>query len=233
VPHTGEVFLSITNVQWITALALVLTLLMGDPVGAWDWAGDIAVLVIAGLSGPLGLFLLPFFVFRAIDRATNASRVLLAVAAAVALVQGLQIYHNAAVAVPESHLGPFRALNFLAEISSRLPMALLGAQGWAYRVARPFMIGAGAAGISAAVAMALAGGRLVGATGFEPATSWSQTRRSTRLSYTPGRKVSAAPVSKGCQDATATGRFPAGQGLRGSGAQSACVPWSLSLCWPP
>jgi hypothetical protein len=26
---------------------------------------------------------------------------------------------------------------------------------------------------------------LVGATGFEPATSWSQTRRSTRLSYTP------------------------------------------------
>lgn len=26
---------------------------------------------------------------------------------------------------------------------------------------------------------------MVGATGFEPATSWSQTRRSTRLSYTP------------------------------------------------
>ncbi len=26
---------------------------------------------------------------------------------------------------------------------------------------------------------------VVGATGFEPATSWSQTRRSTRLSYTP------------------------------------------------
>src|SRR5437762_3422453 len=29
--------------------------------------------------------------------------------------------------------------------------------------------------------------KMVGATGFEPATSWSQTRRSTRLSYTPGR----------------------------------------------
>src|SRR5437867_7794401 len=26
---------------------------------------------------------------------------------------------------------------------------------------------------------------LVGVTGFEPATSWSQTRRSTKLSYTP------------------------------------------------
>ena len=27
--------------------------------------------------------------------------------------------------------------------------------------------------------------KVVGATGFEPATSWSQTRRSTKLSYTP------------------------------------------------
>ena len=27
--------------------------------------------------------------------------------------------------------------------------------------------------------------RMVGVTGFEPATSWSQTRRSTKLSYTP------------------------------------------------
>ena len=26
---------------------------------------------------------------------------------------------------------------------------------------------------------------MVGVTGFEPATSWSQTRRSTKLSYTP------------------------------------------------
>jgi hypothetical protein len=26
---------------------------------------------------------------------------------------------------------------------------------------------------------------IIGVTGFEPATSWSQTRRSTKLSYTP------------------------------------------------
>src|SRR5438132_1236492 len=29
------------------------------------------------------------------------------------------------------------------------------------------------------------GNKMVGVTGFEPATSWSQTRRSTKLSYTP------------------------------------------------
>src|SRR5438094_5574031 len=28
-------------------------------------------------------------------------------------------------------------------------------------------------------------GACIGVTGFEPATSWSQTRRSTKLSYTP------------------------------------------------
>ena len=31
---------------------------------------------------------------------------------------------------------------------------------------------------------------MVGATGFEPATSWSQTRRSTKLSYTPNSFIS-------------------------------------------
>src|SRR5688500_15457876 len=32
---------------------------------------------------------------------------------------------------------------------------------------------------------------MVGATGFEPATSWSQTKCSTRLSYAPMRPVSS------------------------------------------
>ena len=31
----------------------------------------------------------------------------------------------------------------------------------------------------------LSDGRMVGETGFEPATSWSQTRRATRLRYSP------------------------------------------------
>ena len=31
--------------------------------------------------------------------------------------------------------------------------------------------------------------RDIGVTGFEPATSWSQTRRSTKLSYTPATRV--------------------------------------------
>jgi hypothetical protein len=37
-------------------------------------------------------------------------------------------------------------------------------------------------------------------TGFEPATSWSQTRRSTKLSYTPHMGVTYhAPVQGACR----------------------------------
>ena len=36
--------------------------------------------------------------------------------------------------------------------------------------------------------------RMVGATGFEPATSWSQTTRSTKLSYAP---ISYSAVAEG------------------------------------
>lgn len=46
------------------------------------------------------------------------------------------------------------------------------------------------AGNNCRVKKALAGGlKKIGATGFEPATSWSQTKRSTKLSYAPGRRT--------------------------------------------
>ena len=38
-------------------------------------------------------------------------------------------------------------------------------------------------------------GKLVGATGFEPATSWSQTKRSTKLSYAPIAGATSSPAS--------------------------------------
>jgi hypothetical protein len=40
--------------------------------------------------------------------------------------------------------------------------------------------------------------RMVGVTGFEPATSWSQTKRSTKLSYTPELRlmlITARPLA--------------------------------------
>jgi hypothetical protein len=158
-PHTGEVFLCVTNIQWITALALVLTLLMGDPADALDWARDIAILLFAGLTGPFSLFLLPFFVLRALDRSTRASWAILAVVLVTAIVQGWEIYLNAPVLVPDGPGGPIRYLNLAAVLSARIPLGLLGAQGWAYGVGRAFVTGAGILGACAIAAMALARGR--------------------------------------------------------------------------
>ena len=42
-------------------------------------------------------------------------------------------------------------------------------------------------------------GKMVGAIGFEPTTSWSQTRRSTRLSYTPNDEGPPLAVDLPCQ----------------------------------
>ncbi len=44
-----------------------------------------------------------------------------------------------------------------------------------------------------------AGGKMVGAIGFEPTTSWSQTRRSTRLSYTPTTDRDGRHALRFCQ----------------------------------
>jgi hypothetical protein len=63
VPHSGEVFLTPTNLQWIAALGLVLTAIAKDPVKPLDWVIDVAVLVLAGLSGPFVIFALPLFGF--------------------------------------------------------------------------------------------------------------------------------------------------------------------------
>jgi hypothetical protein len=42
---------------------------------------------------------------------------------------------------------------------------------------------------------------VVGAAGFEPATSWSQTKRSTKLSYAPTRTPQEyRPVQAPCND---------------------------------
>ena len=43
------------------------------------------------------------------------------------------------------------------------------------------------------------GDKMVGAIGFEPTTSWSQTRRSTRLSYTPTTDPHGRGLCPPCQ----------------------------------
>lgn len=117
VPHTGEVFFTPTNAQWVAALGLLLTSLKDDPVKPSEWFADLAFLVFAGLSGPFIFFALPLFLLRVWQRRTARSFALAGLATVLTGVQGWFVAHLGAD--PE-FAGPFSLLNLFATVSYRL-----------------------------------------------------------------------------------------------------------------
>jgi hypothetical protein len=83
-PHNGEVWLTICNLQWVTAVGLFALVLARDPEGNAARTGELALLLATGLTGPFILLALPLFAARAWQRRSRWSCVLLAVAAATA-----------------------------------------------------------------------------------------------------------------------------------------------------
>ena len=65
VPHfTGEVFVNLTNVQWSLALLLLLTVLQDPPEKPRHLGIDALILVLAGLSTPLAVVVVPILALR-------------------------------------------------------------------------------------------------------------------------------------------------------------------------
>jgi hypothetical protein len=87
VPHTGEVLMSLTNIQWVTAFALVMWIVADDPLTPVGLALTCSGLLICGLSGPFALFLVPAFLIRAALRRTPAAYGMAGTALAVGLIQ--------------------------------------------------------------------------------------------------------------------------------------------------
>jgi hypothetical protein len=87
VPHTGEVLMSLTNIQWVTAFALVLWIVADDPLTPFGLALTCGGLVVCGLSGPFVFFLVPVFLIRAALRRTPAAYGMAVTALAVGLIQ--------------------------------------------------------------------------------------------------------------------------------------------------
>lgn len=92
IPHTGEVPLTLTNLQWITALGLLVTSLKEDPSTVMHWISDCFFVVMVGLTGPFALFVVPIFIYRAYIRRSISSYVLLALAVGVSMVQLWFVY---------------------------------------------------------------------------------------------------------------------------------------------
>lgn len=64
VPHDGEVFANLTNIQWILAIGLLVMVLMKPGKSRYALTGDAAYVSLAGLTGPYIVTLLPAFIAR-------------------------------------------------------------------------------------------------------------------------------------------------------------------------
>jgi hypothetical protein len=64
VPHTGEVFFNVTNLQWIMAFVLLQQAIIAPPRTARERTGDLAILALVSLTGPFAIAFAPLFVWR-------------------------------------------------------------------------------------------------------------------------------------------------------------------------
>ena len=94
VPHSGEVFLNITNIQWITAIGLILILMAAEAKSALQITFDLTATVLLGLTGPFVLLFWPLFFLRAILRRAAGSFALAAVASITAAIQLSALLHS-------------------------------------------------------------------------------------------------------------------------------------------
>lgn len=116
IPHTGEVYLTICNLHWITALALFALAFMDDATTRLQRIGDFLILIFAGLSGPFVVLALPLFVWRAWQRPSTWSRIVVAVGAVCVLMHAPSLLER-----PTSPEDPvWSPLQYFAVVGRRL-----------------------------------------------------------------------------------------------------------------
>ena len=88
---TGEVFLNITNLHWLTAFLILAQVLIAAPKTWTQGVADFVILPIVGLTGPFIAVFLPLFVWRWWRERTAYSLAVLAVAALCAGTQAFLV----------------------------------------------------------------------------------------------------------------------------------------------
>lgn len=86
-PNAMELFLNLTNTQWLLALLALLIVIGHPPRSAAGWAFDAVVLILSGLSGPFALMLLPVAAWRWRQEPSPAARMRFVLPALCAAIQ--------------------------------------------------------------------------------------------------------------------------------------------------
>ena len=118
VAHTGEVFFTITNLQWLTAFFLLLQVLMARPFTTSQRIGDLTILFLAGLTGPIAIIWLPLFAWRWWRDRNRDTLTTLLVIAVCAGAQGWFLSRPHPSMVDQSQ--PVQLLMLCAVVGSRL-----------------------------------------------------------------------------------------------------------------
>ncbi len=110
VPHfSGEIFINITNLQWILLIALIFLLIKDTPNQKYgniylQTILDCATIILCGLTGPFLIFLLPLFILKALRKSFLYRSIILPIILLIVSIQIMTLIYS-----------PFYA---------RLPMAL-------------------------------------------------------------------------------------------------------------
>jgi len=96
-PHTGEVLLVMTNLQWITAFVLLQQTFMRPPATWWGRAFELLLIGLVSLTGPHVIVFWPLLAWAAWRRRGIYPALVLAVATLAAGIQSWHIVHTVPV----------------------------------------------------------------------------------------------------------------------------------------
>ena len=154
-PHTGEVFGNLANLQWLSALGLVWLLLARDAATPRQSASDALLAVVVGLTGIFSILLTPLFVWRAWRRKSRSSALLAVLVALIASVQAWTVLHSPAT---PAGIEDFTVGSAAWFTGYRLTASLFLPPAWAEHLPRAALIALGLAAIGALLVCALAPG---------------------------------------------------------------------------
>ena len=93
VPHYGgEVFMTVTNIQWYLCFLLLILLCKEPPAKFYQYFLDYLIIIFCGLTGPFIFFLLPFFIVKCFTRKSLHNYGMLLTTLLCALIQGWYIF---------------------------------------------------------------------------------------------------------------------------------------------
>ena len=94
VPHTGEVFFNVTNLQWVTAFVLIQQAIIRPPATRGERFTDAIVLGLVALTGPFVIAFLPLFAWRWWRTRNRDNLVALAIVLACAALQAWFVWRT-------------------------------------------------------------------------------------------------------------------------------------------